>query len=301
MAKLVANIIARERTTFEALLLRACLASIVDHVSGIVFIDNGCSPKVKQEILGTEKLRSKVKLHEVSGNHSFCDLRQRALDATLELFPEAEYFFWTDADEVWFDSTLQELHKLLDKDRPDAVAHSMVHFVPDPFFFQHIEFKLNTFKITPHIGWRNNVHEVLQGVGNNIKKVDHVYHHYGYCKEQWRTALKFLRYAIMEHGNTGVYKDADWLTTKDPNKLLDSRRHQVHPYTGSFPSDFRNIIWVQHCNSGLSWPDFLESINFEDNQLWRDWQKKAEEMGGWINTRQWMEEILRREVAEKHG
>lgn len=284
MSLVCVHIIAKETTNFGSLMFRSCLDSMKDYADEIVVIDNGCSEDIVKMVK-----EYNVNYHRDEGTN-FKDLRNSALDK-MELKDPECFIHWIDTDEVYFSSTLLHLKSQLDPNH-STVTTQLVHFMIDPDKYQYLEKKRNIYKWHPGLRWVGDVHENITNVAPG-KSIDTNlnYLHFGYCREQWKTFLKWLFYDTLQFNHVDRYKDErledgttvpylrDWRT---PDTIIEDRRPETKQYVGNYPVEMSE--WFQAWqNSGKEWREYLEEINGED-PLWEYWKKLYEEKGNWRDT-----------------
>ena len=194
------QIVAKETTTFGMKLFRACLRSIATakYANQIIVVDNGCSNDVSSMIeaelnavpagVNTSHLRRP----ELT---SFSDLRNVALNATD---PETAFIHWIDTDEIYFPEKLTELSNHLGEHNESFVVLNLHHFMVVPNLVQAVYPKDVIYRYNLKMRWGKGVHEKIQDPCFGPQRSYNMpYLHFGYCRSQWRTALKWLHYDVI--------------------------------------------------------------------------------------------------------
>ena len=220
----------------------------------------------------------------------FSLLRNMALQHTS---PAATHIHWVDTDEVFFPSQLPRLKEAL-RDPDIAVMHVLlVHFMREPTLVQDVQVNRCIFRRTESLRWRGVVHEVVEGAARGRTSfMPARFLHFGYCRPQWETCLKWLQYAALEYGSLDMYR---WETVegerrawfgerRTPDTILEER--EVGPYEGKYPPSCAPWLEAWH-NSGLPWRDYLKGL--VDHAPWEKWQRLARGKGRWEAT---LEEML---------
>jgi glycosyltransferase involved in cell wall biosynthesis len=282
------HIVLKENTNLALLFLKCCLNSLKETkwCDELIIIDNGCSDPIKEHLRDFQKdFHCPVKLIE-DRSTIFCDLRNKALSLTN---PNAKYFHWIDGDEVLIPEEWKKIKEVILRNDVGQVNTYGVHFMITPKQTQYTFTKDNIFRYHKYLHWGKGVHEKIQNVLPGQCQSDTHYLHFGYCKQQWRTCLKWYHYDMIEFGHVGRYKDEmvdgkvidyhrDW---RNPNNILFDRLKECKDYTGPRPEVAMPIFEHQD-----KWEEFISSI--DDQSFWTEWQKKFKKAKSWRNTLDWV-------------
>jgi hypothetical protein len=286
------HIIIKENTNLALLFLKCCLASlkVAKWCDELIIIDNGCFEPIKEYLRDFQKdYHCPVKLIE-DDSKKFCDLRNKALSLTD---PNIKYVHWIDADETLIPEEWVPIKNILATHETGQVHTYGVHFMVNPSLTQYTFTKENIFRFHRFLKWGKGVHEKMQNTLPGIHQSDSHYLHFGYCKSQWRVMVRWVHYAVLEHGNVNCYKNEnieepgksmktvpffrDWRT---PNTILQDRIPVCEKYGGPKPVVAMPIF--EHENE---WEDFITKI--DDQSFWIRWQQKMKEVGSWVDTLDW--------------
>jgi hypothetical protein len=218
----------------------------------------------------------------------FCDLRNKALENTN---PSAKYFHWIDSDEVLIPKEWTPIKEMLATYDTGQVHTYGIHLMVNPSLTQYTFTKENIFRLHRFLKWGKGVHEKMQNPLPGIHQADVHYLHFGYCKSQWRTFIKWIHYDMIEFGHVNRYKDEnvdgkivdylrDW---RNPNAILQDRIQASEKYKGEKPNVAMRIF--EHEND---WETFIRSV--DDQSFWIGWQEKFKELGSWKVTLDWVVE-----------
>lgn len=278
------HIIAKETTNFGNKLFKACLESLKGYPDELIIVDDGCSPEVRKMISDTvHDGFPSVKLISAQNEKAstdFTSLRQVCLKHTS---PQTTFWHWIDTDEVYYPEQLQALKNEL-HNREDASAYvtTLWHFMRDPFSYQYQEIKRNVYRYDPLTKWNKTVHEHVIDAhpGHNIQTSIN-YLHLGYCRTQYETMIKWLRYVLLEHKNCDAYRREvvegktipylrDWRT---PNAILNDR--PVQKFTNHYPTSM-NSMFEEFLSMKCTWDEYLLKIDPEIGQEWLEWNDKVQ-------------------------
>jgi glycosyltransferase involved in cell wall biosynthesis len=276
--------------------LKCCLNSLKESqfCDELIIVDNGCSDPIRDHLRSIkDKLHCPVKIIE-NNSTVFSDIRNVALGETN---PSTKYFHWIDGDEVLIpDQWINLRTKLLNTDAGQVYTYG-THFMITPRDYQiegdgYASFtKDNIFRYHKALKWGKGVHEKLQNVLPTAAQSDAYYLHFGYCKQQWRTFIRWTHYAMIEFGNLGCYKGEnvdgkilpyfrEWRT---PNTIVDDRKKISRIYDGPTPFVAKPIF-----DQSNRWEQFIQEI--DDQSFWIEWQRRKEEVGSWKDTLDWFTE-----------
>jgi glycosyltransferase involved in cell wall biosynthesis/GT2 family glycosyltransferase len=283
------HIVAKETTPLGLEFFRSCLRSLVDYADEFIIVDNGCSGNVLAMV--NEELRGRMfRVLPALGVRDFSLLRNMALENTSR---PATHIHWVDTDEIFFPSQLLRLKEAL-RDPDIAVMHVLlVHFMREPTLVQDVQVNRCIFRRTAGLRWRGVVHEVVEGAAKGRTSfMPARFLHFGYCRPQWETCLKWLQYAALEYGSLDRYRwemvggeRRAWFgERRSPDTIVEDR--EVGPYEGKYPPSCAPWLEAWH-HSGLPWRDFLKTM--VDHTPWEEWQRLARESGSWEAT---LEEML---------
>ena len=231
------HIISKETDLLGLHFFQSCLQSIRGYPEQLIIVDNGSSPEVL-EMVREELKNFNGKLFLKPELKNFRDLRNIALENTDK---QATHIHWIDTDEIFFPHQLPELRTAMRYEDIALLQTVLIHFMIDPVTLQDRQIKRNIFKFSPQMRWSKSVHEVINGLPPGRPSFIPIEHlHFGYCRPQWQTFLKWIRYAILEHGSVDMYRHEQiegrrlpWLRgARTPDTILDERFPKLRPYDG---------------------------------------------------------------------
>lgn len=325
------HMIVKENTHLGEKFLNGAFTSLWEsnYPNEVILIDNGSSDFIFEKVYEPWKVKFQDFDCELKVIKSpltkFCDLRNLCLELTD---PNTSFFSWLDSDEVLWPEDLDILKNYIMPEHSTAsvIWSYFYHCVINPFQAQTNVTKIrakveqniddyrcckdNIFSYKKDMKWVGSVHEKLRGLNTgNAVQSQVEYMHYGYCRPQYKTFLKWLKYALLEFGHVGVYKDEliewevdgvkkskmrdylrDW---RDPFNILYDRQEICRPIPETkigmrdyFPAG-HNVI-VGDCKNGEDWEKHIMSI--DDHSFAEKWRDKYKEMGSWKNTLDWVVE-----------
>lgn len=331
------HMIVKENTHLGESFGNGCFYSLheAQYPNEIVLIDNGCPEFMTTNVFEPWKLKFKdidcnFKIIK-SDLTKFCDLRNLCLEHTN---PNSDFITWQDFDEVFYPEDLDLVKNYL---MPEHIGAGKIwsyfyHTVISPFQVQvnvnkvkakqglnlddYRNSKDNIFSYNKNLRWEGDVHEHLHNLTSDREVQSNLeYMHYGYCKAQWRIMLKWLKYALLEFGHIGVYKDETIDVDEDGNNILDSKKERVKSVQLDYLRSWRspdNIIHdrrefcrtypevsigtkdhipdgakliIGDCKTEADWISNLNKL--DSNEFWLRWQDKYKEVGSWKNTLDW--------------
>lgn len=281
------NIIAQEGDAFGADLLASCLDSLEGYADQIVIVDNGLGVAAKDVVM-TRRDRlplTVVDARDVSGD--FSELRNRALAATDE---RMTHIHKVDTDEVYLPGTLAQLKRLLADPSIDQVNATLIHFMIDPTLVESVQAKTVVFRRDAGLAWTGPVHERMKGPPQGgIVDGPGCFLHFGYCRPQWQTMLKWLRYARLQGGSLSHYQyeyidgvRRPWFRDgRTPDTILEPRRNRLQAYKDPYPPSVRT--WLEaFAASGLPWRTWVDLR--VGGGMWQTWQNLRQKSGNWEDT-----------------
>ena len=291
------QIIAKENTVFGEKLFRACLGSLAeaDYANQLILIDNGCSQGVvdswmqfRKELVGRGVNTLYLPYPTVQRSDTFASLRNMAMAKTDD---ETDFIHWIDTDEIYFPEKLTAFKKHLGESPNLAVqVLPLQHFMVVPNMLQEAYPKDVVYRYNLNLGWGKGVHEQIQNrcPGDRLD-YDMQYLHFGYCRRQWRIALKWLHYDMIEHGHVGHYIkewNEDWKPGQTPDNIVSDRLKISKPYTGMFPLALDNEFGNHLLDNEAEWVAYLNTL--DSDEFWVRWQEMAEKAGSrWGATADW--------------
>lgn len=291
------QIVAREIDALGLAWYRSCLESLTGYPDELIVVDNGSSPEVLAMVRELLPRFANHRLIEAPAERDFSRLRNLALEATD---PRATHVHWVDSDEIFRPHELPELRRALRDPRVAAWSTVLVHLMIDPERVENRQVKWNVFRYAPGMRWSRGVHEVLEGGPAGPRSFAPIEHlHLGYCRPQWQTFLKWLRYAELEHGDIERYRletvagrRLPWLRgARTPNTILDERIPLLRPFRGPWPPSCAPWLAAWRA-SGLPWAAFAETQ--VDPSPWRRLLAIQAESRHWTTTLDRYQEELRR-------
>ncbi len=283
------QIVAKENTVFGGKVFEACLKSLLsaDYASQIVVVDNGCSTLVREMCSYLlHKFCGSWVLSDSDGT-DFSSVRNTAINLTD---PETDYIHWIDTDEVYYPDKLNELAVHLGEQEESVVVLNLVHFMVHPNVLQAVYPKDVIHRYNHKLAWGRGVHESLQHRSpGGTRHYSMPYLHYGYCRRQWRTALKWLHYDYIEHGHVNHYKMENvngemipyFRHNRTPDQVVADRVLVSTPFTDIYPQsvvDLGLCGWVDEA----SWVSYLQSL--DSDEFWDEWQEMSNKLGNWEDT-----------------
>lgn len=301
------HFIVKETTELGRRFLDAALASLWESqcTDEVVFIDNGCTPLVRETyeswLKKFEGEGLSIKAKVIPEALTFCDLRNTALDMTS---PFCEWIVLQDSDEARIPEDWKGLPKILEDVPPStgSLMTQLLHLMIEPTLIQENYIpKAVVIRYNADVRWTGKVHEEYKIPQKKVIETRLRYLHFGYCRAQWRTFLKWLRYAQLEHGNLDVYKRENAFTEVEGTKVLktlpwlrdwrtpdgileDRRAASCKPYTGPIPAFCKELFDV---SAAGKWREFLRELDPEG--FWESWKAKQVELGSWEATLDWVQ------------
>ncbi|HYF13250.1 MAG TPA: glycosyltransferase, partial [Candidatus Paceibacterota bacterium] len=233
------HIIANENDSLGFHFLKSCVHSLRDYADEIVVVNNGLA-KEHLLFLKHEKIGLNIKIIDAVNVRSFATLRNIALEATAK---HATHIHKIDSDEVYFTESLLSLKRSLRDCDAKVYAAKFVHFMIQPTHYESIQDKAVFFAKTSDLRWVGDTHEEVHNVETpSLIQCPLSFLHFGYCRPQWQTMLKWLRYASLQVGSVDCYKyemvdgvKLPWFRgTRTPNTILESRRNALFQYSGPY-------------------------------------------------------------------
>lgn len=293
------HIIAKETTNFGLKLFKACLESLKNYPDELIIVDDGCSSIVREMIIEVTKsgygIVKLISAEKEKSAENFTSLRQTALRYTS---PQTTFWHWIDTDEVYYPEELSSIKAMLhSNENVSAYVTTLWHFMKDPFHYQYQEIKRNIYRYHPDTKWNKTVHEhvINEHPGVNIS-TRFSYLHFGYCRTQIETMEKWLRYAILEHGNANCYRTEngtnlpylrDWRT---PNTIIDDR--PLKKFEPHYPESLMPMFDEYMNMKCVSWDEYLFKIDQEIGNSWYSWRDKVN--SGKATWNDWIDETIKK-------
>ena len=301
-ARVSVHVIAQERDRFGADLLGSCLDALAGYADQIVLVDNGLGPDAEDVV----KTRSRylplnvVNAREVTND--FAELRNRALAVTD---PGMTHIHKIDSDEVYLPGSLNELKELLSTSGNHHFSATLVHFMIEPTLVESSQSKDVIFRHEQSLAWEGAVHEKMGGATSGRSANSPArFLHFGYCRPQWQTMLKWLRYASLQSCDFSHFQyelidgvRRPWFRDgRTPDTILEPRRHRLEHYKDPYPVSVRP--WLEEfARSGQTWREWVGSR--VGNGPWDEWQALFHDVGCWEGT---LDEVSSRSTARyRHG
>jgi glycosyltransferase involved in cell wall biosynthesis/GT2 family glycosyltransferase len=291
------HIIAQERDPFGADLLGSCLDSLEGYADQIVLVDNGLGPEAEEVVRARQSMLPITLVDARSVVNDFAELRNRALAATE---PGMTHIHKIDSDEVYLPGGLEEMKGLVADPTIDQLNVALVHFMIDPMHVESVQRKEVLFRRSDRLAWQGPVHEHIAGLpGRRAVDAQAAFLHFGYCRPQWQTMLKWLRYSLLQGGSLAHYQmeffdgvRRPWFRDgRTPDTILDPRRSHLQPFRDAYPPSVRP--WLESfAKSGLPWRTWVNQR--AGSATWDAWRRLHREKGSWEDT---LEEMLARRTA----
>ena len=286
------QMIAKENTVFGEKVFRACLNSLfeADYVSQLVIVDNGCSDPVQSMMKDVvAKFINKDVQAEIVPfvGGDFSKLRNVALERTA---PETDYIHWVDTDEVYYPDKLTAFGAQLGASGESVVVLNLVHFMIVPNHYQEIYPKDVVYRYNVNMTWGNGVHEKVQGASRGpTAHYDMPYLHFGYCRRQWRTALKWFHYDVIERGSANHYKMENvngvvipyFRGERTPDNIVGDRLLVSSKFKDIYPQVVIDEGFPLDADEA-TWKEYLSRI--DDETFWIEWQDMYNKCGAWEDT-----------------
>ena len=130
---------------------------------GIILVDSGAySDELYSKLVSLDIPNLIVRRH--LWQDSFAQARNEALEMLLESFPDIDYIYWVDGDDLWDSSAdIKTIREKLEKERPEAV--NIIYKYSDSFEFYRNRFWRVVDGKSPYI-WKGAAHEVELAVGD---------------------------------------------------------------------------------------------------------------------------------------
>jgi GT2 family glycosyltransferase len=185
---------------------------------------------------------------------------------------------------------LEELRELLSDSSIDQVNAALIHFMIEPTLVESVQRKEVVFRRGEGLAWQGAVHERIGGLpARRVVDGPASFLHFGYCRPQWQTTLKWLRYALLQGGSLSHYQyefidgvRRPWFREgRAPDTILEPRRSRLQPYRHPYPPSVRP--WLESFSiSGLPWREWVNRRAGES--LWKEWQELRRDKGSWEET-----------------
>jgi len=251
------HIIAQERDRFGADLLGSCLDSLEGYADQVVLVDNGLGPEAEEAVDARRSILpiTLVDAREVSND--FAELRNRALAATSSGMTHVHKI---DSDEVYMPTGLEQLRELLSDPSIDQVNGALIHFMIEPTLVESVQSKDVVFRREAGLAWKGAVHERIGGTARRAVNGTASFLHFGYCRPQWQTMLKWLKYSLLQSGSLAHYQmefldgvRRPWFRDgRTPDTILEPRPPRLQSYRDSYPPSVRP--WLESfAKSRLPW------------------------------------------------
>jgi glycosyltransferase involved in cell wall biosynthesis/GT2 family glycosyltransferase len=290
--KVSVHMIAREQDAFGADLLTSALDALAGYADQIVIVDNGLGEEARQAVADrTGPLP--ITLVEARGvRDDFAKLRNLAIAATA---PAMTHIHKSDSDEVYAPGSLAATKELLQDSGVGRVGAALVHFMIEPTLVESVQRKEVVFRKDEALSWEGAVHErMARDGGGRALDGPAFFLHFGYCRPQWQTLLKWLRYALLQGGTLAHYQyefvdgvRRPWFRDgRTPDTILEARRPHLQPFKHPYPPSVRP--WLEaFARSGRTWRDWVGGR--AGSGLWQRWQELCRTKGTWEET---LEDIL---------
>ncbi len=295
--RISAHIIAQERDPFGADLLASCLDSLEGYADQIVLVDNGLCPEAEEVVRARRSMLPITMVDARSVVNDFAELRNRALAATA---PGMTHIHKIDSDEVYVPASLEQLRELVADPSLDQVNATLIHFMIDPTRVESVQSKEVLFRRDDALAWQGAVHERIGGVpGRRAVNGPGCFLHFGYCRPQWQTMLKWLRYTLLQGGSLSHYQvefidgvRRPWFRDgRTPDTILEPRRSRLQSFGEAYPPSVRP--WLESfAKSGRPWREWVNRR--AGSRLWEEWQELQKSKGSWEDT---LEDMLGRWTA----
>jgi glycosyltransferase involved in cell wall biosynthesis len=208
------------------------IRSIYNVVDEIVVVDNGSSDGTVEVARGFAKVRLYY-----SDARDFSALRNLAISHC-----QGDWVMVMCADEVFYRDVEEVVPRLARDPNVDAYTCRYYHLMRSYYYMQNrcerdprYE-RVFLFRRLPGVRYQGAVHQVLVGLGPQVRDSGLYYVHYGYTKDPALILEHWRLYAELE-GNPGIYDGLD------PEHILDDR--PLYPFHHPHPEVIRDHIEAQ--------------------------------------------------------
>lgn len=277
------HVIVQEKDPFGADLLGSCLDSLEGYADQVVLVDNGLCPEAEEAVATRRRILALTVVNAREVSDDFAELRNRAIAATS---PGITHIHKIDSDEVYLPAGLEELRDLISDDSIEQVNAALIHFMIEPTLVESVQSKDVVFRRKEGLGWQGAVHERIGGTARRIVNGPASFLHFGYCRPQWQTMLKWLKYSLLQGGSLSHYQmefldgvRRPWFRDgRTPDTILEPRRPRLQPYQDSYPPSVRP--WLEsYAKSQLSWREWVNRR--AGGELWKEWRELAQAKCSW--------------------
>lgn len=113
------------------------IMSVIDYLDKLIIFDTGSADqtnRIIKDILKQKKYSDKIIYKEwgTVSPEEFYRVRQKQIEIT-----ETDYFMVIDGDEIWYRSSLKEIKKILDEEKPDLIATKFINVCGDVFHYRY--------------------------------------------------------------------------------------------------------------------------------------------------------------------
>lgn len=248
------QLIVRERTEFGGRLVSACLESLGGFLDEVIVVDNGCTDKIRLDIMGVLNRSIPQYKYVDDQGKDFSILRNKAL-SMMSL--SSDWVFQFDSDDVFWPEKLRLVKDKLGQVRDCCFYGHFYHFMEMPFIYQGLLKHRHLYPVTPEMKWEGAVHERLVGVPEKEEDSGLVWTHWGYTRSVIATAIKWVHYQMLENGNADCYKSKCLFSERGIEHILDDRRPLCTPYKDKFPPAVQK--WL------------IDGYNASRSHTWQDW------------------------------
>lgn len=213
----------------EEELLPYSIRSIESVVDEIVLVDNGSTDGT----LDVARSFAKVRIYH-SRARDFSALRNLAIS-----YCRGDWVMVMCADEVFYRDVEEVLPRLVCNLQVDAYTCRYYHLMRSYYYMQNSSEddpryeRVFLFRRLPGVRYVRPVHQVLVGLGPDVRDSGLYYVHYGYTKDPALILERWKLYAELE-GNPGIYDGLD------PEHILDDRA--LYPFRRPHPEVIRDYI-----------------------------------------------------------
>lgn len=236
MPNLIANLLTKIACPDDAILLKACLQSIIPVCEHIYILDGTDNSNAIAQLIEVIQMDyCYTNIHVIRDTTTIeKEGYAAARNILLDKVAVGDYVLWVDSDEVHFTEGLKQLKNTVLGQYDDVNMH-FVHFTLGSNGYEKFEARTTIFRKEAESTWVGKVHEHIMHHPYKLPRKlfysDYIYHHYGYIRNQELIYNKWRQYCDLEG------TDKRRIEQEYPDhRVLDHRKNSLIPYFGEYPS-----------------------------------------------------------------
>ena len=215
---------------------------------------------------------------------TFAEKRNVCLDHTGN---DVTHIHWIDTDDIYYNDTLLLFKDILRTTDFGVYMNHFRHCMGYPWRLEGEYPKDNVFKYNPELRWGKGVHECLENVCPKKETVTPLkYFHAGYTRNIIATAIKWIYYSVLEHGEDDCcyLRDNEAMYTDGPHKIIADRIPKTSRLTfEEMPDAFVGEVMGQY--QGLleyeKWDEWVMNLDPKYASLFKKFKQIAAAEGHW--------------------